>query len=102
MHGGHTNRQQLALQIQIEVWRIHTNKNRRGVGPQTIKKLSANGHNASVVTQHFDVATHGQALVRPPSLKVLLDHSGSTNTLGLGLGPSVAHTFEQQAGQHVP
>ena len=79
MHGANTGSAQVALEVQIEIGRIDTNE---GIGPvpqQPLLELVAYAHKLSVMTQHLDVAAHGQFFAGPPGREAATDHLRSTD-----------------------
>ena len=101
MNRGYACCLEIALQFQIEIWRIHPHEQPRGLSQQTLLQFFADGHNAPVMPQNFDITTHCQRFAWPPGMELLCLHVCPPDACGHPLGMGLAQTLEHNGSQQI-
>lgn len=89
------------FQVEIEIGRIHPDKNIRALLQQFLFELLADADDFTVVPQHFHITAHRQLVAGPPVRKTALRHLRSANAAGPQVRPTFAKTVEQQTRKQI-
>ena len=95
VHGFDPCLPKIKLQIEVEIWRIDANKNTRRLLQQTRLQLASDTHDFAVMPQDLDIATDGELVAGPPSLKAASSHLSTANAHGLQMGPTRLQAIQQ-------
>ena len=94
---------QIFFQLQIEIWRIHADKELRLFNGESLQELLAYTHDFAVAQQHVQTETvHREFFVRPPGLKPVRRHARAADTRDFQARPALSHGAKQKSRQQIP
>jgi hypothetical protein len=89
------------LQGQIEIRRVHTDKDVGWIGQQAALQVAPNTRDLAEMFEHFDVAADGQLLERIPGIEAQGKHFRPTHTAKDRLRKPCLHGLHQLAGEQI-
>ena len=102
VHGGDALCLERRLQAQVEVGRIHANKDAGALAQQTFAQLFANAQQPGHALEYFDaIAVYGQTFAGPMGLEPAQGHLWAANATGLKVRPARTQSVQHQAGEQV-
>ena len=101
LHRGHATLAQSALDIEVEVRRVHAHEHIGRRGQELVDQRAANRGDAAQPQQRLNKTAHREFVAGPLRLKTQRLHLWPANALGLQTGPAALQATQQQSGELV-